>query len=204
MKRGKSILGTIAAIVVALVAWWQQQQRQRTNPRNNDGASTQANPDLEITRGTEGNAARIEGECVHVVDGDTVHVQTRDGRKIIVRVLGIDTMECVNLDKAESQAKRLRSTRGKVVAWGKEALAVGESQLKRKQVTLVLPLGKPDYDPHDRLLAYVEIDGEDYGEGLLRQGLAEARREAHARRGHYQRIDEASRAARRGIYGSLR
>lgn len=210
-KGKQGVLTTIGLAVLALGIWYftEFQGGGATSPSSTPGESL---PKIKLPSGNGGagnqgaanaNAKIIQGTCVHVVDGDTVHVKDQRGKKIIVRILGIDTMEPRQPDKQRQQAGRYRTTPNQVKAWGKEATRRAESMLRGKQVQLVNPLGRPQYDPHGRLLAYVEVNGTDYGEVLLREGLAEARREAQARRSKYQGIEREAKKAKRGIFKNL-
>lgn len=204
----RKTLGTIGAAIIAGGIWLYQEygeqflnQNQAPQSSSESGSRTSVPPHIApATRAA--NASLIEGKCTHVVDGDTIHVKDQGGKQIKVRILGIDTMETHNLEKAEKQAGYLRTTGKRVLEWGNQAKATAKDLLENESVTLILPLGKEQYDPYMRLLAYVEVGGKDYGEIMLRSGLAEARRDdAHARRPFYRKLGEESRKAKRGIYG---
>ena len=57
--------------------------------------------------------------------------------------------------------------------------------IEHKKVELYMDPESGDRDRYDRLLRYVHVNGNDVGEHLVSQGLAETRREPHARKKHY-------------------
>ncbi|MBU1693266.1 MAG: thermonuclease family protein [Verrucomicrobia bacterium] len=73
--------------------------------------------------------------------------------------------------------------------------------MKGRQVELVFPSGRVEYDSFGRLLAYVEISGSDFGEMLLRNGLVYPRPEGHPRKARYFEVNEGAKAQRKGMYG---
>jgi micrococcal nuclease len=113
----------------------------------------------------------------HVVDGDTVDVRHTDGTTERVRVIGIDTPE---RDECGYQ----------------EASAAMTDLVLDRAVTLT-PGARDDRDRYDRLLRYVDVDGQDAGLSLIQQGLAVARYDsrdghgAHTRERTYVTADDA-------------
>ena len=85
-----------------------------------------------------------------VIDGDTV--VTTVGT---VRLVGIDAPEKGDCGYEEA-GERLRAL------------------VDKKEVTLVDDAKQPDRDNYGRLLRYVEKDGEDAGEALIREGFVSA------------------------------
>lgn len=153
---------------MVLLAWWFKA------PTGEDAA-----------RASEGY---YEATCIHTIDGDTVDVRLENGERWRVRLLGIDCMETHNLRKMEDQARWLGLSTKEVAALGTRASRYTKDRLSGKEVTLVIPEGTPVRDPYERVLAYIEVGGEDVGEGLLREGLAETRRESHPRSARYRRV----------------
>lgn len=80
-----------------------------------------------------------------VVDGDTIWVE-RDGRRVKVRLIGIDTPE-------------IHDPRKPVQCFGQEATAAAESMLAGKQVLLEADPSQASIDRYGRDLAYVWVDG---------------------------------------------
>jgi|GEM_PF-2840861 len=202
---GRGKWGTIATIVIAGIAWWTQQQNQGNRSSNRNTPSKQTQPYNQNSSGSSQNTANasrqsIEGRCTSVTDGDTIKVADLGGKRITVRIKGIDTMEPHNLEKAAKQGGKYRKSAKEIVALGKAASTAARKKLANQKVTLVMPLGREERDPYNRMLAYVEVNGEDYGEWILKQGLAEARREPHPRKSSYFGMQDAAKKARIGIF----
>jgi endonuclease YncB( thermonuclease family) len=131
---------------------------------------------------------RYEGRCVNVIDGDTLDVRTDSGESFRLRLLGVDCMDTHQEAKVEEQARRLRRSAAEVVRLGERATARTRGLVQGKPIAWEVPEGTPLFDPYDRMLAYVELPGggEDLGERLLREGLAELRRDRHPRTERYR------------------
>ena len=169
---------TAMVLVLVVAVWWVDEQRT-------------------------GSLGLEDGEvrCTQVIDGDTFEASFSDGRRERIRVLGIDTMETHNEEKRMKQASRFRTTSGWVLRMGKEAEKRARSMLFGRTIKLYSPYEQFERDPYSRLLCYVEVDGEDFGALLLRDGLAEARREPHARSRVYKDLENQARRERIGIFG---
>lgn len=98
-----------------------------------------------------------DARVVRVVDGDTISVALRGGRRETVRILGVDTPETVK-----------RGT--PVQCYGPEASAFTKSRLTGRAVRL--ELDAEVRDRYGRLLAYVIVDGRRFDDELLRLGYA--------------------------------
>lgn len=125
--------------------------------------------------------------CSHVIDGDTIVVEV-NGRDKKVRLLGIDTMEPHNEEKQAKQAKYHGVSASDVRTLAKKASRSMEGLVEGKKVRLVKPAVGDHTDPYGRWLRYVELNGEDVAEVMLKQGLAETRREPHDRKSRYAEI----------------
>lgn len=111
--------------------------------------------------GTQATASEITVQVTDVVDGDTVRVQTREGRDLgRVRLLGIDAPE---------------------TAHGSEpAECYGDAATERlthlsppgTTVTLAADPRQADRDVYGRLLRYVDHQGEDLSATMLAAGAA--------------------------------
>jgi endonuclease YncB( thermonuclease family) len=132
---------------------------------------------------------REHGRIVRVVDGDTYDVRLSGGRKVRVRVLGIDTPEVY----------------GTVECGGPQASARAKRLLPRgTRVLLTSDTTQHDKDRYGRSLRYVEKRGKDIGRTLVRAGLAKVYVYDHKpfkRTKAYQATQRAARDARRGIWG---
>jgi len=191
----KNSWGSIAAaiFVVVFVLFFQDKDKS-----GKDRSANPANPP------NLANALTIKGQCVSVTDGDTLDVKPADGSgRMKIRVLGIDTMETYNERKMKTQAKKFNVTQATVRRWGNEAKNVTNTMCYKKQVSLIFPLGTVEKDDYDRYLCYVEVGGQDLSQALLETGLAEARREPHARKSMYKAAADEARHEKRGIYKQL-
>jgi endonuclease YncB( thermonuclease family) len=102
----------------------------------------------------EGKAvAQEEATVTFVIDGDTVDVALADEVAERVRLPQVDTPEADECGYEESMAAL-------------QALIAGEN------VTLVATEAGPDRDTYGRLLRAIEIDGDDVGHLLIRNGIA--------------------------------
>jgi micrococcal nuclease len=89
-----------------------------------------------------------------VVDGDTFTIAPTVRGTGRVRLIGVDTPEVYGGEER----------------CGQEASSFTTRKLEGERVRL--ELGEDPFDPYDRLLAYVWVDGEMFNETLLEQGLA--------------------------------
>lgn len=128
------------------------------------------------------------GQCINVVDGDTIDVRGDDGTEFRIRLLGIDCMETHNEDKLAEQASRLHRSSTEIRRLGERAMERTRDLALNMPLVWVVPEGTPEKDPYGRILAYVEVEKDDVAEILLREGLAELRREHHPREQHYRSI----------------
>ena len=82
-----------------------------------------------------------------------------------------------------------------------EARAYAKSALEGRVIALEPDRGGFKQDRYDRLLAYVRIDGQDYGALLLRQGLARVYPDASfERKDAYIVFENEARQARAGMW----
>lgn len=125
---------------------------------------------------------------VRVIDGDTF-VAAIAGKRVRVRLLGVDTPETVKPDTA-------------VQCFGKRASHASKRQLAGERVTLHYDVEHED--KYGRTLAYVEVRGRDYSAWLVRKGYARVLTIApnEARAESYRRLEDRAQAQRRGLWGS--
>ena len=128
--------------------------------------------------GTAGSAvpsptSPVEAERVQItrfVEGDTFDVVFEDGSTDRVRLLGVDA--------PETSQKNRPGEHGDIVDteclddWGDRAREFAKASLDSRHVALVRNPPADERDSFDQLLAYVEIDGRDFGAMLIKQGLA--------------------------------
>lgn len=147
---------------------------------------------LNSTASTERvNAETKQGTVTSVADGDTLTITQRNGERLKVRLLGIDTPELrshqCGADAASSALRRL--------ADGKNVTVKAD------------PSSGDTVDKFGRYLGFVTDDGVDLGERQLRTGLArvyrfEGRRFSRLRR--YRAAERAAQRAGRGLWTRCR
>jgi endonuclease YncB( thermonuclease family) len=111
------------------------------------------------------------GEVVHVRDGDTFDVKIGDKTET-VRMLLIDTPETVQEGMIPQPGGEIASSYTKKYLLGKDTKIVFDGSHR---------------DKYDRILGYVEIDGEDYNQKLLDEGLAKL---AYIYEPYYDRLED--------------
>jgi len=131
----------------------------------------------------EGN----QGTVTRVVDGDTFKVQLETSQT--VRIIGIDTPETVDPRKP-------------VQCFGKEASNKLKKLLEGEDVVLETNPAE-DTDKYDRLLRYVNLDGEDIGAQMIEEGYAYSYKQyPHPRLEEYNALEKEAREENRGLWGS--
>jgi len=123
-----------------------------------------------------------------IIDGDTLKVDI-EGTSETVRIIGIDTPETVHPNKA-------------VECFGMEASKRLKDLLDGKAV-LLQPNPAEDRDQYGRMLRYIELDGEDIGASMIRDGYAYSYKQyPHPRLTTYNGLEQEARAARRGLWAA--
>lgn len=171
-----------------------------------DGRACESNPCpcSSATGGSDGSGQsrplpvrRYRARVVDVVDGDTLRVRLRSGRRRTVRLIGIDTpetrkpgvaVEC-GAREATARMRRLAPTRRGGV-----------------RVRLVTDPSQDRTDSYGRLLAYAHRrrDGRDLGRAMVRAGWATTYvhdGRPFRRLPAYSRARRAAEAAGRGVFG---
>lgn len=97
-----------------------------------------------------------QAKVIHVRDGDTIDVITKDKKKQAIRMLLLDTPESVKKGVP-------------VMPYGKESSTFTKRLLEDKDVTIVYDKGQRK-DNYNRLLAYVFINGECAEAKIIRNG----------------------------------
>ena len=119
------------------------------------------------------------GEITEVTDGDTFKINI-GGKTQPVRMLLIDTPESVGRDRSTGQ-----SYEEEPMPYGKEASDYSKESLFGKDAKIYFDGDRED--KYGRILGYVEIDGEDYNNKLLEEGLAQTR---YIYDDNYDRLDK--------------
>jgi micrococcal nuclease len=131
---------------------------------------------------------------VHVVDGDTLHIDIQDGghEATRVRLWGVDTPETGHGNTPE-------------MYFGPEAKQFTKETLDGRTIHLVLAETKTR-DKYDRLLAYVFLErgGVMFNELLLEEGYAYAdRRFPHHYRDQFEVLESRARREKKGLWAGV-
>ncbi len=130
---------------------------------------------------------------IRVVDGDTLKVRLRSGRRVYVRLLGIDTPEVFG---------------GTVQCWGAEASGATARMLPvDAKVVLTSDPSQALKDRYHRLLRYVSKGGVDVGRKLVLHGHAEVyvyHHEPFKRVEGYRNAEDYAHVHDVGLWGSCK
>lgn len=96
-----------------------------------------------------------------VADGDTITVRTAVGRKVKIRLLGIDAPEVQHGGQAGT-------------CGGDAARDHIRGLVAGRRVDVTLDRRSDHVDRYDRVLGYVDVDGVDVAESMARAGYADA------------------------------
>lgn len=125
-----------------------------SDSEENESSESEETDDSSSTDNGE-TASETNATVTNVVDGDTIDVQF-EGSEERIRLILVDTPETKHPQKG-------------VQPFGPEASEFTTSRLSGKDVTL--ELGIEERDRYGRLLAYVFLNGENFNERLLSEGL---------------------------------
>ena len=131
------------------------------------------------------------GTVIRVVDGDTLKVRV-DGRVETVRLLGIDTPESKRPGAPVECGSRRAGTALRRLVDGRSVVLRADSSQDAE-------------DRFGRVLAYVELGGDDVGEALVASGWAKPYVYGgvpFARVGAYRAAARSARALGAGVYGA--
>ena len=161
------------------------------------GQSTSITTTGTTGAGTSGALATVTA----TIDGDTVRLAFPDGRTETLRILGIDTPE-VTPEGNDPGKFRGVTDRTYLSLWGEEAASYTHEQLDGEKVTITYDRDAGTRDSYGRLLATITLaDGTDYGEELIRQGLARVYTpETFAAKDRYLAVQEEAMDARVGVW----
>ncbi|MBU0515687.1 MAG: thermonuclease family protein [Proteobacteria bacterium] len=140
-----------------------------------------------------------------VVDGDTLEVNHR-GRRVLVRLMGVDCPESRSSSKLTRQARRTGVSARLIRRWGQRATGFTRRLAAGRRVRLRFDRIGDRRDRYQRLLAYVVLpDGRVLNTELVRRGYAVAyRRYRYTKKRYYLRLERQARAARRGLWADRR
>ena len=119
---------------------------------------------------TTGKSSRTQdfefGQVSNIVDGDTVDVNLGEKGEQRVRILLIDSPE-MNASYIDGEKYTDPDP------FAEEATNFAKESLINKDVKLYFHKGNKDSDKYGRILAYIEVDGEDFGGMMLEEGMAQ-------------------------------
>lgn len=124
--------------------------------KSNESELNNSVSEKPASESNEEESEQVEAQVIRVVDGDTVEVKI-DGKESTVRLLLVDTPESVHPNEP-------------VQPFGIEASDFGKKTLSGK--TVKLQYDGPKWDKYDRLLAYLWVDGKNFNQLLVEEGLA--------------------------------
>lgn len=160
-------------------------RERRTDPATSAPAPTKPTR----TTSTAAASKRYVGVVIKVSDGDTIRVRLTDGRVFTIRIIGIDTPETVDPNTPDE-------------CGGEGASAFAKAMLSDKQVTLTADPTQDEFDRYGRMLAYVEVDGVDYGLSVLRAGHAGEYTydERYGKQAQYRAAEQEAQRDGRGLW----
>jgi len=113
----------------------------------------------------------LDVTVTRVIDGDTLEVESEDGEKDTVRLLGVDTPETKGPNKPIEYAGI--TDLACLDLWGRRAAEFATIELEGQTVKLLLEGRTLDeLFSFGRLLAFVIMDGENFNSLLVERGLA--------------------------------
>ena len=114
---------------------------------------------------------RYTVKVVHVVDGDTMDILMPDGSKERIRILGIDTPEKVAGGNKPEEYDKISDVYY-LAYWGQIATDRAEKLLEGETAEIEFDSVAGMRGYYGRLLAYIYIDGQDFGALMINEGLA--------------------------------
>ena len=141
-------------------------------------------------------------EKVHVarvIDGDTIEVEFESGQSDRVRIIGIDTPEIFSPNQLGEYGNI--TDLDCLDKWGDAATKNARDTLNNKTVKLIQDTQVQERDYYDRLLAYIDINGQDFGEMLLSRGYARVYVEGESsRKNNYLKLERGARSSGLGLW----
>lgn len=163
-----------------------------------DPAGTVAQPTGTLSDGDSWTVTVVE-----VVDGDTMEIQYRNGTRETIRLLGVDAPEPrATVTPAEwDGVPDTDAGRAWLRGWAENASAYATQQLEGETVQIATDDAAGRRGGYGRLLVYVVVDGEVFGEELLEGGYARLYETTFARYDAFSAAESRAQAADRGIWG---
>lgn len=105
-----------------------------------------------------------------VVDGDTMHMKSTDGKKYKCRILGIDTPEKYGGSKLNKDVKRARISKKNMMELGKRATAFAKSVFGDEDTLYDVEIVGADI--YKRKLCVIHLQDKTYNESVVLAGFA--------------------------------
>lgn len=157
---------------------------------------------LPASSSISGGTART-ATVTRVIDGDTLEVSFTSGETDTVRLIGVDTPEVAEqyMDPSEYGVPDTPRGRDWLLMWGDRASAYASERLAGQQVRVVTDPQSDERGGFGRLLAYIYVDGENFGRSLLERGLARVYTDGDfSLENAYLRSEADAQAAERGLW----
>lgn len=125
-----------------------------------------------------------------VVDGDTIYIQNEEMGEIKVRLIGIQAPEINHPTKGRE-------------CLGEEARVFAQQTLLNTYVIFSQDDSQDITDQYQRFLGYVVVGGNDFGELLIKEGLAQeyTYRRKYEKQGVYRDAQDIAQASNVGLWG---
>ena len=113
-------------------------------------------------------------------------------------MVGIDAPESRENVKLQRDAKRTGEKPASIIKKGRKSTKRIKELVEGKSATIVFPYGSRKRDDYGRMLIYLEVNGEDIGERLIKEGLARPYdRFEHPRLERYRKTAETAHKAKK-------
>ncbi len=142
---------------------------------------------------------RYKVKVIHVVDGDTIDVIMPDGSRERIRILGVDTPE-KSVDMNKPYEYDDITDLSYLAGWGAMAAEYAKSILKGKTVEIELDEKAGMRGYYGRLLAYVYVDGRDFGAMLIKNGYARVYTGDFEKEDYYIKLEEEAKKNKIGLW----
>lgn len=157
-------------------------------------------PTVEIDVQQVSSDAGLTGEVVRVVDGDTIEVLFSGGATERVRLIGVDVPEIFS-DNNPGEYGDITDTEC-LRDWGMRATEFATGLVSGREVRVFVDLTAGVRDRFGRMLAYVEVGGDDLGAALVSAGMARVYAEGvSSREPGYLALQSEAAAAGAGLWG---
>lgn len=183
-RQTQKIITVLCLAVIAAFVWYDRSRPHQvplSPPAAVDGDDFQKYHDKTFT-------------VVKVVDGDTLDVNSPDGKykTTRIRLIGVDTPE----------TKKANTS---IMYFGPEASECTRTHALGKQVTVLLDTAGKPRDRYGRLLAYIKLpDGTILNELLLSEGYGYAYTPyKHSFSNKYNQLQKQAKSAKRGLWKNI-